>query len=273
MGDFIIKGLRKAYGDFSLEIPELVFRRGFVTGIVGDNGAGKTTLMRCMTGAIVVDEGVIDPGSDLPAGVVFDECPFPQDLKSKQLSSIFSSMFDGWDDSGFQRMLKDFGIDESKKVKEYSRGMRMKAQVAVALSHPTGILVLDEPTAGMDPAAREEFLDHVRDYMVDESHCAVISSHITSDIEKIADYVVFLKDGKIIISGEMSDVIGRYGILHAEKDSGFRGERILRRRLQPHGCDYLIDGIAEFSADHPDMNVDPVTLEDLMIIISKGEEA
>ena len=273
MGDFIVKGLRKTYGDFSLEIPELVFRRGFVTGVVGDNGAGKTTLMRCMTGAALPEEGSVDPGSPLPAGAVFDECPFPQEMRARQLSSIFSSMFDGWDDQRFRGMLKSFGIDEGKKVKEYSRGMRMKAQVAVALSHPTGILVLDESTAGMDPAAREEFLDCIRDYMLDESSCVAISSHITSDIEKIADYLVFLKDGKVIIDGETSEILSRYGVLHAPRDSDIRGSGIVRRRTGPHGCDYLVDGLEEFSAAHPELKADPVTLEELMILISKGEEA
>ena len=273
VGDFIIKGLRKSYGGFLLDIPELVFRQGYVTGIIGDNGAGKTTLIGCMTGSAVPDAGEIDSGGMLPAGVVFDECPFPPDLKARKLSAVFAHMFPDWDPRRFDDLLEEFRIDRSKHVKEYSRGMRMKVQVAAALSRPTGMLVLDEPTAGMDPASREEFLDVIRDYMVDEGHTVVMSSHITTDVEKIADYVVLIEDGKAVLEGEKDAIMSRFGILHASSDGGLRGQGIVRRRTEPHGCSYLIDGRDEFRRSHPDMVVDPASLEDLMIMMSRGEEA
>ncbi len=273
VGNIVIKGLRKTYGDFVLDIPELTLERGFVTGVIGDNGAGKTTLIRCLTGAAIVDSGDIDLGTDVVSGVIFDECPYPEDLRLKDLSSIFAHMFDGWDSDRFAGLCKDFGIDSKKKVKEYSRGMRMKVQAAVALSHPTGLLLLDEPTAGMDPAAREEFLDLIRGYMTDDDSTVVISSHITSDLEKIADYIVFIHNGKIILFDEKDSILARFGILHASNDSEIAGDKVICSRKTQYEHTYLIDDRDSFIAAHPDEKVDPASLEDIMIMITKGVEA
>ncbi|MCQ2079740.1 MAG: ABC transporter ATP-binding protein [archaeon] len=276
--DFAIKmtDVRKDYGTFSLKDFSLEIPRGYVTGLIGSNGAGKSTMMKCITGAVIMDSGNVEMGNGMilkDFGVVFDECPFPQYIDCLHLSTIFGKMFDGWDQRRYLELLSKYGIDQRKKVKDLSRGMSMKLQIAVAFSHPTRFLMLDEPTAGMDPASRDEFLDDLREYMQDEDHTILISSHITTDLEKVADYIVFINGGEMMVQDEKDRFTETYGIVRHAGECPLDRELILSVRHHAHGSDYLVGDKAGVREAYPELVVDDACLEDIMVMIARGSEA
>lgn len=267
-------GVCKDYGSFSLKSVDLEIPKGFVTGLIGSNGAGKSTIMKCLTGAVIKDSGTVefDDGLELKEiGLVFDECPFPQYMRCEQLDGIFTRMFDGWDGEKYFAHLQQFGIDRKKKVKDLSRGMSMKLQVAVAFSHPTKLLILDEPTAGMDPASRDEFLDSLREYMQDEEHAILISSHITTDLEKIADYVSFMKNGQILVSSGKDELEETYGLLKTGGECPIDKELVICSRHSESNTVYLINDKAGVREAYPELVVDDATLEDIMVMFARGD--
>ncbi len=211
-----VKYLNKSFGGSGLKNVCAEMPRGYITAIIGNNGAGKTTLLKCITGSYIPDSGVVEFG--IPKrygriGVVFDECPYPPTMRIDALSRTMNKIFDDWDSIRFGELCIDYGIDMSSRVGTLSRGMRMKLQIAVMLSHETDYLILDEPTSGLDPEAREEFLGILRDYVSDEEHTVVISSHMTSDLEKIADVIVLMIDGKVILCQDRVSLLEEYGIV------------------------------------------------------------
>ena len=275
-----IRGLCKRRGDFSMEGLDLEIPTGYVVGLIGENGAGKTTLIKCITGANILDSGEIrlfgQPFAEADRsriGVVFDECKFMQNYDGTHLSKLMSGIFDRWDDRVFRETMSGYGIPMDKRIKEYSRGMRMKVQVAVAMAHSPDLLLMDEPTAGMDPAARDEFLDSIRRYMEDESHTAVISSHITSDLERIADYVVFMHAGRIAISGPKDDILESYGIAKgsASAVAAIDRDHVVSVRRDDYSTSALVRDRSGVAEAYPELVVDPASLEDIMVMMVRGE--
>ncbi len=270
-----IRGLGKSFDGFSFEDVSLDIPKGSVVGLIGENGAGKTTLIKCITGAVIPDAGSIElrlRNGRSGIGVVFDECRFPEIFTAGQLNSVMPDILNGWDRSRFASMIEAYGIDPDAKISAYSRGMRMKVQVAAALAHDPELLIMDEPTAGMDPAAREEFLDTVLEFMQDEDHTALVSSHITSDLERIADYIVFIHKGRVVLSGEKDALLERFGIARCGKDAEIREkDLVVSTRRGEFGTSMLVDGREEFRKANPDIVVDDASLEDIMVYVIRGD--
>lgn len=280
MGNAVeIRSLTKRLGDFEMDGLDLEIPEGYVVGLIGENGAGKTTLIKCLTGAAIADFGDIrilgaplEEADKTRIGVVFDECKFMQNFDGDHLSRLMSMIFERWDDEEFRYLMSGYGIAMDKKIKDYSRGMRMKVQVAVALAHAPDLLLLDEPTAGMDPAARDEFLDSIREYMTDESHTTVISSHITSDLEKVADYIVFLHGGRIVLNGPKDDILESYGIAKGSEAAIAKLDRedVVSVRRDDYSVSALVrdrDGVREA---FPELVVDPASLDDILVMTVRG---
>ena len=269
-----ISGLNKTFGSFSLRDIDLEIPRGFIVGMIGENGAGKSTLIKCITGAIIPDSGDVRVSVDEPGdiGIVFDDCHLPMNLNTEQIGRLMASMFRNWDQARYDSLIDEYGLDRDKKISTFSRGMKMKMQVAVALSHNPRILILDEPTAGMDPAARDEFLDLVMGYIQDENHTVLISSHITSDLEKVADYIVFIHKGRILISDEKDAILERYGLVKCGREDFDRldKESIVSHRDGDVVVTALTNDKQGMREAYPELVVDDATLDDIMVMIVRG---
>lgn len=219
-----IKNLSKSYKDFSLKNVSFNVPKGFIMGFVGQNGAGKTTTMRSLLGMADYDGECLIMGEDArknPAikenvGVVFDELFFMSHLTPLQIEEQIKDFYKKWDKEKYRRLLKDFGLPEKKKVESFSRGMRMKIMLAVALAHDADILILDEPTSGLDPVARDELLDVLYEYISDGEKSVLFSTHITSDLEKISDFITMIYNGEIIYTGEKDELLEKYTIVKGD---------------------------------------------------------
>lgn len=226
----IVRNLTKHYEGFTLDHVSFEIPKGSVVGFVGENGAGKSTTIKAILGLIPVDDGEIEllghrmkPDRYEEAwkeeiGVVFDECNFPLSLKVKNIGIIMKNIYKTWDNRKFEDYLTRFALPSEKKVKELSKGMKMKLSIAVALSHDSKLLILDEATGGLDPVVRNEILDIFREFIEDEEHTVFLSSHITSDIEKIADYVMLIHKGKLIFTENKDELLYQYGIVRCTKE-------------------------------------------------------
>ena len=270
-----ISRLNKSFGGFSLKNIELTIPRGYVTAIVGNNGAGKTTLLKCITGSYIPDSGTIDFPSPRERGrtaVIFDECPFRININSKTLSKSMDVLFDDWNNERFVSLCERFRIDMGKKIGKLSKGTKMKLQAAVAFSHDTDILVMDEATAGLDPDAKMDLLDMVRDYITREDRTVIMSSHIISDLEKIADYVVFINDGEIVLSSDKETLSDEFGILHTVKSIPELSENIVYESDGRYGKECLIRNKNEVREAYPELIIDDATLEDIAISIIRSRK-
>ena len=268
-----IRGLCKSFGSFGIRDLDLDIPRGYVVGLIGENGAGKTTLIKCITGANIPDSGEVRlfgsldrNGSEGRLGVVFDECHFFQQMSGEQIGKLMSSLFAEWDDARYRTLMSDFGIPLDKKVKDYSRGMRMRIQVAVALSHSPDLVIMDEATAGMDPAARDEFLDLVMGYVL-------MSSHITSDLERIADYIVFIHQGRIVMNGPKDEILESYGIVKGSESAvlAVGRENIVSIKRDQFSTSALVRDRRGVAEAYPELVVDPASLDDIMVMVIRGD--
>lgn len=274
-----IRGLCKTFPGFSLDRIDLDIPVGAVTGLIGNNGAGKTTLIKCITGAVIPDSGEIRfPDGDMSRriAVVFDGCHLPRELNGAQISSVMGDMVERWDPDGFAASMDRFGIPMDKKVKAMSSGMLKRLQIAVAGAQDARIVILDEPTAGLDPAARDEFLDEVLEYIQDERRTVLISSHITSDLEKIADYIAFIHDGKLEFSDEKDAVMERYGIVKCGCEDDLRricDSHMVAVRRNGFGVQALVDDRMGIAEAFPEAVVDPASLDDILVFMIRGDRA
>lgn len=279
-----ISGLCKSYGDFALDHIDLTLPGGSIMGLIGENGAGKTTTIKCILNLIRRDAGTItlmgydniaqEQQAKAEVGVVLDECFFHDTLRPRDLHAILSRVYKTWDRDLYGSYLKKFQLPEGKFIKEFSRGMKMKLSLAAALAHHPKLLLLDEATAGLDPVVRDEILDEFLGFIQDEDHSILISSHITSDLEKVADYITYLHQGRVVLS-EAKDVLqDSYGRLActAQQLSAIQPEDLVRVRKGSYGCEALVSDRAVFRKKYPQLMVEPISLEDIMLFIGKGEQ-
>ncbi|MCM1105067.1 MAG: ABC transporter ATP-binding protein [Clostridium sp.] len=216
-----VKEVSKDYGDFRLDHISFAVPEGSVCGFIGQNGAGKTTTIRAILDAITIDAGEIllfgrDNKKDGEAlrdqiGVVFDEMGFHEFMTGKDINIMMKNIYQHWEESAFFDYLKRFSLPAKKPCGSFSRGMRMKLQIAVALSHNAGLLIMDEPTSGLDPIVRNEMLRIFEEYVAGKGHTIFLSSHITGDLEKLADEVVFIDGGKIVLAGNKAEILAKHG--------------------------------------------------------------
>lgn len=220
-----VQNLHKKYEGFELDNISFDIPMGTIVGFVGENGAGKSTTILSMLGLIPVDGGEIeilghqvkrgekDGSWKEQVGVAFDDCNFPVGLKVRDVQTIMKNIYRTWDREKFMGYMKRFEIPLEKKIKELSKGMKMKLSIAVAISHDSRLLIMDEATSGLDPVVRNEILDIFREYIEDEQHTVFMSSHITSDIEKIADYIMLIHKGKLLFMENKDELLYNYGII------------------------------------------------------------
>ena len=276
-----VRDVSKSYPGFTLSNIHFTLPEGCILGLVGENGAGKSTLIRLLMGASGANSGqlrVLDADVTAPdftktkdsIGVVLDEAHFPTSLNAKQLGRIMAGTYSRWDQAVYDGYLKRLDLPEKKRIKDFSRGMRMKLALACALSHDARLLVLDEPTGGLDPMVRDEILDILEDFTRREDRSVLISSHIVSDLEKLCDYIAFLHKGKLLLFEEKDRLLEDYAMariteaeLEALPKDAVKGERrgkygveaLVDRRLAPAG-----------------VALEKPTLEDIIVFFARGDK-
>lgn len=269
-----IRGLCKHYEDFSLENLDLTVPTGTIVGFVGENGAGKTTTLKAIFGAIRTDGGSIevlgctDPDrlDKSQIGVVMEDSFFYETLTPRQVNSIMKSLQPGWDSAEFARLLHDYQLPEKKLIKDMSKGMRMKFRLATALAHKPKLLILDEATSGLDPVVRGEVLDYLRDYIQDENHSVLMSSHITSDLEKVADSIAYLHKGRLLFQMDRDELLEKYGVLRCSPEQLEVLDNRLKVATRETGftCETLVNDAAAARRALPDAVIDRASIEDIM---------
>ena len=262
-----IKGLNKQFKDFGLKDLNLTVPSGCVVGLVGENGAGKSTTIKLILNMLFKDSGSItvlgkDNVKELDSvkediGVVFDECCFPPELNAKRLQKIMKAAYRQWDDAAYEGYLKQFDLPMNRSIGKFSRGMKMKLSMAVALSHKAKLLILDEATSGLDPVVRDDIIDILMDFTKEEDHSILMSSHIVSDLEKACDYIAFLHKGRLVLCEEKDRLYEQYRVIHCteqqltaidkaavigKKVGSFGAEAIVLKESVPEGIQgYPID--------------------------------
>ena len=277
-----LKQVKKRYGDFALNDVNICLPQGCVLGLIGENGAGKSTLIRMMCGMCKPDGGevvVLGERAGRSAaftrvkqdiGVVLDEACLPDELTAPQIAQCMRGIYTHWDDEVFGGFMRRFALPEDKAVRHYSRGMKMKLAIAVAMSHHAKLLLLDEATSGLDPIVRDDILDVFNEFTRQEDHSVLISSHIVSDLEKICDYVVFIHKGNVILSEEKDRLLEKYALLAMERAQyDAMPKEGVRRMLDAHGT---VRVLMEREYVPHGMPLERLGLEDMMLMIEKGEE-
>ena len=272
-----LKNVVKDYGDFKLDHISFAVPEGSVCGFIGQNGAGKTTTINLILDIINRDEGEINLfGKPVDkdhayvredVGVVFDEMGFHEFMTAKDINIMMKNIYKNWDEVAFFDYLKKFSLPSKKKCGAFSRGMRMKLQIAVAMSHKAKLLIMDEPTSGLDPIVRNEMIGIFRDFVVEEDHTILLSSHITGDLEKIADEVVFIDGGKIVLSGNKDEILEKHGILKCKKEEASKVSEalIVGVEEEAYSTSILVNDRHAAAKLYPDMVIEEAALEDIMI--------
>lgn len=275
-----INNITKDYKKFKIDNISFNLPRGYIMGFIGANGAGKTTTIKLILNMIKRDSGEIKVfGLDNireeerikeQIGVVFDECYYLEDWTLNDVEKAVSMFYKNWNSSIYEKYLKEFNLARDKKVKDLSRGMKMKLMIAVAFSHEAKLLILDEPTSGLDPVARDEFLDILRDYIEDEEKSVIFSSHITSDIEKIADYITYINNGKIIFTGEKDEFLEKYCIIKGGKEDITESQKkeIIGLRMHSTGFEGLIE-LKKAVGFSSKVIIEKASLDEIMIYMNK----
>lgn len=269
-----IRGLTKHFADFTLDNLNLTLPGGCILGLIGENGAGKSTTIRLILGMLRADSGTVtilgQDSRENPVltkqdiGVVLDEVGIPECMTPKQVGKVMANVFLRWNAETYQGLLARFSLPENKKFKEFSKGMKMKLGLAVALSHEAKLLILDEATGGLDPVVRDEVVDMLAEFTRDETHAILISSHIVSDLEKLCDYVAFLHKGKLLLCEEKDLLLSEYGILHCKPEE-LPEEGILHKKQSAYG----VEAIVRRDAVKPETALSPISMEELFVFMSK----
>ncbi len=269
-----IRGLTKSYPDFTLDKLELALPQGCILGLVGENGAGKSTTIKLLLNMLRADGGSIRllgreaaKVSREEIGVVLDEVGISGCLNPLQVNKIMAGIYKNWDSEAYFQYLARFSLPEKKKFKDFSRGMKMKLGIAIALSHGAKLLILDEATSGLDPVVRDEILDIFMDFTRDPSHSILLSSHIVSDLEKICDYIAFLHKGKLMLMEEKDVLRQQYGILRCslEEFAGLDPAAIAGKKKNPYGMEVIL----RRDALPAGLRLSPVDIEQLFIFMTK----
>lgn len=279
-----IEKLVKRYDSkFELNIESLGIEGGMIIGLIGENGAGKTTFLKSLLNIIPVNHGDIKIfGKDIKLegnfikeeiGLVLDNMFFPEVLTPKDIDLVMRDIYKNWDSNIYDQYLSNFQLPKSKMIKNFSKGMRKKLEIATALSHHPKLLILDEATSGLDPVVRGEVLDIFLDFIQDENHTILFSTHITSDLEHIADYIVFLDKGKILLNQSRDEIMDGYGILKCDTDSfqEIAKEDIICYRKNSYDYEILVKDRDRMKKKYKKFVVDRVTIEKMMVLMIKGD--
>lgn len=276
-----IKNLTKKYKD-NVGIENISFNvpKGSIVGLIGRNGAGKTTIIKTILDIIKKDSGEIKiVGQDKledhiknNIGVVFDGDTFTESLNLIKLNNILKNIYVNWNEEVYFKYIDKMQLPLKKKFKEFSKGMKMKLSIIVSLSHNAKLLILDEATSGLDPVVRDEILDLFLDFIQDENNGILVSSHITSDLEKVSDYIVFIDKGKVIFFESKDKILYEYGILKCTEDELDKVDKryILKQIKTNYGYNVIITNKEEIKKQYSNLVVDNCTIDELMVIYTKG---
>ena len=279
-----IKNLSKKYNGFELKNININLHKGMIMGFIGENGAGKTTTIKSILNIINRDNGKIkifgldnlkhEKEIKENIGVVLDDSFISDYLSSNEINKIMKNIYSNWDEKLYFKYIEDFKLPKDKVLKTYSSGMKMKLKIAVALSHHPKLLILDEPTSGLDPIARNEILDIFQEFIQDEEHGIFVSSHITSDLEHIADYITFINNGEIIFTKTRDELLENYRIVKCSKEqfNNIDKNDIIKYKKNKYEYDILIKNQNDFIKKYDIEVIDKPTIEDIMLIYIKGEK-
>ena len=269
--------------NFTLDNVSFSLPYGAILGFVGENGAGKTTTIGCILNTITKDGGTVklfgkemqDADTDIreKIGVVYDGDNFPGHWSAEQLSKVMKGFYTNWDDELFSKYLEEFQLPFKQRIKHYSRGMTMKLAIAAALSHHPQLLILDEATSGLDPIMRDEMLDVFLDFVLEEDHSILLSSHITSDLEKVADYITLIHNGRLIMTVSKNDLVYNYAVMRCKESQFLALDRsdMIAYRKRDFQIDVLVPDGKEAQRKYKDVVVDHVSLDEIMLLLVKGE--
>lgn len=270
-----IKNVTKKYKGFTLDNINLTLPSGCIMGLIGENGAGKSTLIKAILGMIKYDGTISVLGAEGNAellkakqdiGVVLDQSYFPDGINVKQVNSIMKNTYENWDENEFFGYIDKFSLPLDRAFKDYSRGMRMKLSMAVALSHKAKLLILDEPTGGLDPIVRDEIVDILYDYTRAEDHSVLMSSHILSDLQKLCDYIAFIHEGKLVFVDEKDALTERYGLVNcSEAEFEFIKDAAVGVRKNGYSVQVLVE-----REKASGIKTESATLEEIIVFMVKG---
>ena len=277
-----ISGLTKTYPDFVLDHVSFTVPSGSIVGLIGENGAGKSTTIHAAIGLIQKEAGhaailgkeELDAETREQIGVVFDGSNYPEILSPKKISRVMKHIYRSWDEPAYLRLLKQFSLPPDKPIRQFSKGMKMKLAITAALSHHSKLLILDEATSGLDPVIRDDILDMLLDFVQDEEHSILISSHITSDLEKIADYIVFIHEGKVVFSKPKDELTEQYGIIKcgaAQFDAIEKSDIIVSRKMD-YEWQVLISDRDKMQKKYRDALIVPAAIDEIMLLYIEGEK-
>ena len=272
-----IRGLTKTYPSFQLDHLDLTLPNGCIMGLVGENGAGKSTTIKLILEMIRKESGTIrilgrDDGKDIrltkdELGVVLDDVGIPEWLNTAQVGKIMALTFRKWDCNTYEDLLKKLALPEKKPFKSFSRGMKMKLGIAIALSHHAKLLILDEATSGLDPVVRDEVVEMLYEFTREEDHSVLISSHIVSDLEKLCDYIAFLHQGRLLVCEEKDVLLEKYGIFHGSREE--LAELDPKAVLHKKESEYGTQAIVERERVPHGLKLSPISIEDLFLAMIK----
>ena len=275
-----IEGLCKHYPEFSLKDVSFALPKCYIMGFVGQNGAGKTTTIRTILNMAHMDSGSVkifgldsvkdDVKIKQDIGVVYDDLYFASHLNAKQIESQIKGFYANWDSRQYYTYLEKFNLPKNKKVGSFSKGMKMKFMLATALSHNAKVLILDEPTSGLDPVARDELLDILAEYIQDEERSILFSTHITADLERIADYITILHDGKVFYSGTKDELMEKYVVIKGANENLTKDlqEKTIGSHMYRNGFEAMLakEYINELT---PDIDYEKASIDDILVYIAK----
>lgn len=279
-----VKNLTKKYKDFTLDHISIDIPSGIVMGLIGENGAGKSTFIHALLGIIASDyEEVKIFGIDFKnnekkikeeIAVIYDDTQYDLNFNACIIGKMLSHVYQNWDNEKYLEYLRKFNLPFKKRLKEFSKGMKMKLEFAIAFSHHPKLLILDEATSGLDPVFRDEILDYLRDFSEDEEHTILMSSHITSDLDKIADYIAYIHQGKLLFIQSYDDIRDNYGIINCKKDflDNLNSEDIISYRKEEYSYKVLIKNRLELQRIFKDIHIENATVEDVMLYVARGEK-
>ena len=277
MNKIEIKNLKKDYQNFTLKNVNFSIPAGYVTGFIGRNGMGKTTTIKSILSLIQYQGKILSIHDDEKTkldnqkiGVIMDDSFLAKDWNMELVNQAMKVGYDKWEENTYWNFLEKFNIDKKLKVKELSRGMKIKLMLSIALSHNAELLILDEPTSGLDPSMREEFVEVISDYMQDDKHTVLFSTHITQDLETIADYIVFIDNGEIVLALEKEEFINHFMILKCglESQNMLDSSAILGQKKTKYNIEYLVkrDAIQEIPNEYVE---DEITIDKIMILYGR----
>lgn len=277
---FMVSGLTKTYKDFVLDHVSFIVPNGSIVGLIGENGAGKSTTINAALGLIQKEDGVVsilgreelDGDIKEQIGVVFDGSNYPEILSPRKLNRVMKNIYGTWDEQVYFDLLKRFSLPSDRQIKQFSKGMKMKLAIAVAFSHHSRLLILDEATSGLDPVVRDDILDMLLAFVSDGEHSVLVSSHITSDLEKIADHIVFIHEGKVVFERPKEELRKQYGIIRcgAAQFDGLDKSEILAYRKTDDEWQILVSDRERIRKKYPEAMVAPATIDEIMLLYVKG---